>query len=91
MDLSHCVMRERVLRSVMQLREVIVAKDPAAAKNALRRYVGPLVLTPAVQDGRRVFRVSGSVNVIPDPDQDRSRMLLVARDGIGLWLAVDSS
>jgi hypothetical protein len=82
LKISPGVMRERVLRSVMQLREVIVAKDPAAAKNALRQHVGPLVLTPAVQDGRRVFRVSGSVNVIPDPDQDGSRMLLVARDGI---------
>ena len=74
------LIRERVTSSVMQLREMVAASDPAAAKNALRKHVGRLVLTPAVQDGRRLFKVTGSVDLAPD--RDKSGMLLVARDGI---------
>jgi len=37
------------------------------------------VLTPTVQDGRKLYRVSGNVNLLPDVE---SGMLLVARDGI---------
>ena len=74
------LVRERVRNSVMQLRDVATTSDPAAAKNALRKHVRRLVLTPAVQDGRRLFKVSGSVDLAPD--RDKCGMLLVARDGI---------
>lgn len=50
------------------------------ARNVLRKHIGRLTLTPTVaQDGRKLFRVSGNVNLLPDAE---SGMLLVARDGI---------
>lgn len=62
------VIRERIRSGVMHLREVVAASDPAAAKNALRKHVRRLVLTPAVQNGHRLFKVSGSVDLAPDQD-----------------------
>jgi len=76
------LLRERVTSGVMRLREVVAASDPAVAKNTLRKHIGRLVLTPAVLNGRRLFQVSGSVDLEPDPNQDKCRILLVARDGI---------
>jgi len=68
--------RERTLRVLMQLREVVVGNDAIAAKNALRMHIGKLVLTPAVQDGRKLFKVSGNVNLAPGMGE--SVMLLAA-------------
>jgi hypothetical protein len=58
--------REHVLSVTMQLREVMIASDPTVAKSALRKHLGRLVLTPTVQDGRKLFKVSGNVHLAPD-------------------------
>jgi len=73
--------REHVLRSMIQLRDALTAgTEVAIARNALRKHVGRLILSPAVKDGRKLFRVSGSVD--PVPEVAEGGMLLVARDGI---------
>jgi hypothetical protein len=66
---------------MMDLQTTIEGGEVEIARNALRKHVGRLVLTPTVtQDGRKLFRVSGNVNLLPDARE--SGMLLVARDGI---------
>jgi len=40
--------------------------DAARAKDSISNYVGKLVMTPVERDGRRMYRVSGSVSVPPD-------------------------
>ena len=50
------------------------------AKEALAKHIGKLVLTPVQRDGRPVYKVSGNVSV--QPDSEKCRMLVVARDGI---------
>ena len=74
--------REHVLKVMMQLRTALneTGAEVAIARNALRKHVGRLVLSPTIKDGRNLFRVSGNVN--PLPEVGEGGMLLVARDGI---------
>jgi hypothetical protein len=50
------------------------------AKSALTKHVGKLTLTPALRDGRLVYKVTGSVTVGDESEECRKQ--LVARDGI---------
>ena len=72
--------REEVIRTMMQFRMTLNDAEVAVARNALRKHVGRLVLTPTVRDGRRLFWVSG--NVTPPPERHGGVMQLVARDGL---------
>ena len=54
--------------------------DVNQTKQAIAKYIGKLVLTPTMLDGRPVYKVSGNIT-IPDAD-DKCRMQVVARDGI---------
>lgn len=49
------------------------------AKSALAKHLGKLVLTPALRDGRPVYKVTGNVTVADDSETCRKQ--LVARDG----------
>ena len=57
-----------------------IALNIARAKTAFAKHLGKLVLTPVQRDGRYVYRVSGNISV--QPDADKCRMQVVARDGI---------
>lgn len=81
--------REHALKAMMDLRTTIEGGEVEMARNALRKHIGRLVLTPTtMQDGRKLFRVTGNVNLLPDAE---SGMLLVARDGIGPPTAAEST
>ena len=71
--------RNRVVKTLMRLRDMLNEQEVAVARAALRKHVGRLTLTPTVKDGRRVFEVSG--NFSPTGDQPDGAMRLVARDG----------
>jgi len=73
--------RDHVVKSIRQLGEMLKAEAVFRAKEALAKHVGKLVLTPVENEGRPVYKVSGSVSVQP-PDNGKCRMQLVARDGI---------
>ena len=72
--------RNRVVKTLMRLRDMLDEQEVVVARAALRKHVGRLTLTPTVKDGRRVFEVSG--NFSPTGDQPDGAMRLVARDGI---------
>jgi len=72
--------REHVETSLMELRTTLNGAEVVVARNALRRHVGRLVLTPTLKDGRQHFKVGGNVSLLPEAQE--SGMLLVARDGI---------
>ena len=72
--------RNRVVKTLMRLRDMLDEQEVAVARAALRKHVGRLTLTPTVKEGRRVFEVSG--NFSPTGDQPDGAMRLVARDGI---------
>ena len=80
LKLSPEQIREEVIRTMMRFRMTLNDAEVAVARNALRKHVGRLVLTPTVKDGRRLFWVSG--NVTPPPERDGGVMQLVARDGL---------
>jgi DNA invertase Pin-like site-specific DNA recombinase len=78
-------MRARVSKALLQLRETLLAGengDVARAKEALAKHLKKLVLTPSVQDGRPVYKVTGRLSV---PDSGNCRMQVVARDGYPLY------
>jgi site-specific DNA recombinase len=84
-DVAVGEIRGQVMKSVMQLRELLTASgdtDFTRAKVALARHLGKLVLTPVMHDGRPVYKVSGNVSI--GADTEKCRMQLVARDGIEL-------
>ena len=72
--------RGHVLKAMMDLRSTLNNNEVAVARNALLKHVGRLVLTPTLKGDCKVFKVEGSVRLIPEPEE--SGMLLVARDGI---------
>ena len=80
--------REHVKTSLMELRSALHDAEVVVARNALRRHLGRLVLTPTLKDSRQLFTVRGNFNLLPVGGE--SGMLLVARDGIGTPTAVDS-
>ena len=80
LDVAVDGIRNHVLRSIMRLGETLKAGDLSRAKEALAKHIGKLVLTPVQRDGRPVYKVSGNVSV--QPDSEKCRMLVVARDGI---------
>jgi site-specific DNA recombinase len=71
--------REQVLNTILQLRTTLAEAEISIARSALLKHMKKIVLTPTIQDGRKLFRVSGNVNLGPEAE---SGMLLVARDGI---------
>ena len=79
--------REHIETSLMELRRALNDSEVVVARNALRRHLGRLVLTPTLKDGRQLFTVRGNVSLLPVGKE--SGMLLVARDGIGTPTAVD--
>ena len=68
-----------LLKAILQLREMLNDSEVDRARKALRKHVPRLVLTPTMEGSRKLFRVTGNVNLGPEPD---GGMLLVARDGI---------
>ena len=73
-----------VARSTMTFSKVVAAAVEPCCRREIDSPIrlasrGAIVLTPTVQDGRKLYRVSGNVNLLPDVE---SGMLLVARDGI---------
>ena len=71
---------------MIQLRTALDDAEVSVARNAFLQHIKRLVLTPMIEDGKKLFRVSGSVNLVSEAE---SGMLLVARDGIGTPTAVD--
>ena len=74
--------REHVSNSLLQLGTLLLAdtdQNAARAKEALAKHVGKLVLTPSTRDGRPIYKVTGGVTI---RNSDKSRMQVVARDGI---------
>jgi len=51
---------------MMDFRSTLESGEVEIARNALRKHIGRLVLTRTVQDGRKLFRVSGNVILLPD-------------------------
>jgi len=80
-DLALDEIREHVVKSFMRLGETLKAGDISRTKEAVAKHIGKLVLAPVQRDGRPAYKVSG--NVSAQPDTDKCRMQLVARDGIG--------
>jgi site-specific DNA recombinase len=75
--------RGSVIQMMLGLRESLATRtsmDVARAKAALAKHVGKLVLTPALRDGRPIYKVTGNVAV--ETETEKCRMQLVARDGI---------
>ena len=82
--------RECVISQLMELKSSLTDAQMPVAKQALARHLGRLVLTPKLQDGRRVFEVSGQFDLGAGANRI-GVMQLVARDGIGIWPPADSS
>ena len=83
-------MREHVSKALLNLRDLLGnPADVDRAKAALAKHVGKLVLTPGTKDGRPVYGVSGAVSV--DGGGEKCRMLMVARDGIGVGTGINSA
>jgi hypothetical protein len=87
LDLKAEQIRELVLKAILQLRKVLDEGDVQRARSALSKHLGRLVLTPTLKDGKKIFRVTGAVNLQPG----NGVMQLVARDGIGPPTVVDSA
>jgi hypothetical protein len=66
------------LKAILQLRKVLDEGDVQKARSALSKHLGRLVLTPTLKNGKKIFRVTGAVNLQPG----NGVMQLVARDGI---------
>ena len=64
-------------------------RTSAARRAALAQHVGKLVLTPAMREGRPVYKVGGNITV--PADSEKCEMQVVARDGIGTPTAVHSA
>jgi site-specific DNA recombinase len=71
-------LRQFILKKANDLRSLLVG-DPVLAKDALRKHVSELVLTPRQTPSGPVFDVSGDVNFFL---QDSHVMQMVARDGV---------
>ncbi len=67
--------------NVLNLRGTLRREDIPAARTALLKHVGKLVLTPTLKEGQSVFEVSGSIDLLPKGTA-KGVMELVARDGI---------
>ena len=70
--------RDYVVKSMGQLRSILTDSDVTLAKNALMKHVGRLVLTPTMMEGKKLFRVTGGVQVA----ETNGVMQVVARDGL---------
>jgi hypothetical protein len=79
--------RALVTSAVMELGALLGKGETERARGALAKHVGRLVLTPTIQDGKPLFRVTGAVNLAPAT----SVMPVVARDGIGPPTAVEGT
>lgn len=77
-DLKEGQVRDYVLKTVTQLRSTLGAEDVVLAKNALMKHVGKLILTPTFREDKRLFRVSGNLQMA----DTNGVMQVVARDGI---------
>jgi site-specific DNA recombinase len=71
--------REQVLNTITQLRTKLDGAEVGIARSALLKHMKRLVLMPVLKDGKKLFRVSGNVSLVPEAE---GGMLLVARDGI---------
>jgi hypothetical protein len=80
-------MREFVFKNVMKL-QTLLRNDASKSKAALARHIGQLTLTPRETPKGPVYEVNGALDVL---DDENDVVPLVARDGIGLWPAVDCS
>ena len=84
LDVAFSGLREHVTRELLGLKESLNVPrnddDLVRAKTALTKHVGKLVLTPALRDGRPIYKVSGNVTL--SGDSEKCRKQLVARDGI---------
>jgi hypothetical protein len=79
--------REHVTKALLTVKESLTNATHghfARAKETIARHVGKLVLTPSIREGRPVYRVTGNLAVAPQPELEKCRMQLVARDGIEL-------
>jgi hypothetical protein len=63
---------------MMNLRSALGEDDVTLARTALMKHVGQLVLTPTMMEGRKLFRVTGGVQVTGG----NGVMQVVARDGL---------
>ena len=79
-------LREHVTKELLGFKESLLTAgretDMVRAKTALAKHLGKLVLTPAMRDGRPVYKVTGNITVPPDGGPGKCRKQLVARDGI---------
>lgn len=71
--------RQHVTKNLMSLSSLLTGEDILAARSALQKHIRQLVLTPVSRDGRKVYRVSGEVNLA---GSDGCVMQVVARDGL---------
>jgi site-specific DNA recombinase len=78
MELKPGQVRDAVVKTMMNLRSALGEGDVTLAKNALMRHVGRLVLTPTTMEGKKLFRVTGGVQVAGANEV----MQVVARDGL---------
>ena len=72
--------RNRVVKTLMRLRDILNEQEVAVARAALQKHVGKLLLTPRMMEGRKVFEVSGEFS--PTGEKPDGAMGVVARDGI---------
>jgi hypothetical protein len=76
-------LREQITRELLGFKESLLAvgseADLVRAKSALAKHIGKLVLTPALRDGRPVYKVTGNVTVADESEKCRKQ--LVAGDG----------
>ncbi len=70
--------RDYAVKAMMQLRSTLTESNVAIAKNALMKHMRRLVLTPTMMEGKKLFRVTGGIQV-PRPN---GVMQVVARDGL---------
>jgi hypothetical protein len=75
------VIREFLTRKMAQLVDVL-ASEPQLAKQEIASRIDKLVLTPEVRDGRRVFAVTGDINLFSgndDPIRSQSDTFITQR------------
>jgi hypothetical protein len=80
--------RKHVTKELLGFKESLLtaaSADVVRAKTALAKHVGKLILTPALRDGRPLYKVTGGITIPPDGEAGKYRKQLVARDGMPLY------
>ena len=66
-EISLDEVREYVINHAKNLTEILLG-DRTAAQQRIRRYIGPLTLTPKTEDGFPVYHVTGGIQLPPEPN-----------------------